>query len=97
LGTHFDFAGRNFFVNDSFGTESDGAGDLHDIFGMERPHGFGEFFVVFLQKDDLCESVSVAQVDEEYAAVISHGVDPAGESYRLTVMFFPKFAAGFGS
>jgi hypothetical protein len=64
---------------------------------MERAHDFGKFCVIVLEKDDLSESVSVSQVDEEYAAVIADGVDPASERYGLSVMFFPKFAASVGS
>jgi len=91
------FARRNFLIDNSFGTESDNTGDLHDIFRMKRPNGFGEFFVILLQKDDLRKTVAVAQVDEEYAAVIPNRIDPAGKRYGLTVMFFPKFTASFGS
>jgi hypothetical protein len=64
---------------------------------MERPNHFREFFIIFLQKDNLRESVAVSEIDEEYAAVIPDGINPTGKNNRLAIMFFPKFTTSFGS
>ena len=48
-------------------------------------------------KQDLGQPVAVAQVNEDDAAVVAHGVHPAAEGHALADVGGPEFAAGVGS
>ena len=48
-------------------------------------------------EDGLGESLAVAEVDEDDAAVVAVGVDPAGEGDVLADIGFAEDATGMGS
>lgn len=48
-------------------------------------------------ENHLSLAVPVAEVDEEYPAMVPVSVDPAGQSYLLARMFRPKLAASVGA
>src|SRR5262249_42069967 len=68
----------------------DTPGDLDDIFTAQRMRLFRKLGIFFRSKYDLCKSLAIAQVDENYAAVIASDVYPSGERGLLADIGFPK-------
>jgi len=97
MSSNFNFASGNLFIDNPFGSQSDSSGDLHNIFGMERPDSFGETLIILLQENDLRKPVPIPQIDKKHTTMIPHSINPPGKSYRLTIMFLPQFPASFCS
>jgi hypothetical protein len=51
----------------------------------------------FRAADDLCLAVTVAEVDEQHAAMVAEGIDPAAEAHGLADVDGAKLAAGMGA
>ena len=61
-----------------------------------RPQRLGRlqrFVAAFRGEDDLGLAVAVAKIDEQHAAVVAIGIDPAAQRDLLADMFRTKFAA----
>ena len=83
----------------SFGAAGgDGAGDADDPFAAQLA-GFivGGLAAGVGVEDKLREAVAVAQVDEDQAAVVAVGMDPAGKFDFLADIGFAELAAGVGA
>ena len=75
-----DLAGREGGVDVLGAAADDLAGDADDVLGAELVGGGVGFGSGVGMEDELDETGAVAEVDEDDAAVVAAGVDPAGEA-----------------
>ena len=78
-GQDFDLARSEIGIFRAGQARRDPAFHLDDIFVFQMMRGLRDFGIFLRAKDDLGESFAIAQIDENDAAVIAPGMDPAGE------------------
>ena len=88
-----DLAGAELGVDGSLGPRSDLSADQHHKLRSQRFCRLERLIAPFRGKDHLRLAVAVAEVDEQHAAVVAVGIDPAAERDLLPDMFQTQFAA----
>ena len=97
LGANFDLAGPQFRVGGPLGTRRYFARHGNHEFATERSGQFEILLAALRREDDLRSAVSVAKVDEQHAAVVAIGIDPAAQGDFFADMALLQFAACVGA
>ena len=79
---HFDLARHEIRIGRSFGTQAHAAAHCNAEL-VAQPFGDGKRRRAIRIADDLHETLAVAQIDEDHAAVIAAPMDPAAKRDRL--------------
>ena len=93
----FHAAGGHFGVHHGFGALTHGAGNGDAVFHFEIGGQGLDFLRGFFVHHHLCDSVTVAQVDEVQSAVVSAAVNPAVEGNGSADKVGIQLAAGGGT
>jgi hypothetical protein len=92
-GLEFHFPGCQFRIDGSFGTRNDFAFHGYDKL-RSKGVAFGECFWI---DDDLRESLSITEINEDEASMVTSGVYPTGQAYGLADVAFSQFRAMMGT
>ena len=94
LRHHFDFAGGNFGIVRAGGTLADFAGDADDAFAAQRRGALEQFLrQIGRIENGLGAAFAVADVNEDEAAEVAAGMDPAGQRDGLPDVRRAQFVA----
>ncbi len=95
IGNQFDFTGWNLGIDIFRGAFDELAGECDHAF---HAPAFQRLVKCLFRIDHhLGDSVMVAQIDEDYAAVVADAMDPAGQFYRFSDIAFAQFSTSMGS
>ncbi len=94
LDHHFDFAGGDFGIVRAGGTLADLAGGADDAFAAQRRGALEKFLgQIGRVKNGLGAAFAVADVNEDEAAEVAPGMDPAGQGDYLPNVCRAQFVA----
>ena len=97
LGADFDFAGGELGVDGAFGPWATLPLDQHHEFRPQRLGRLQGLVAAFRGKNHLRLAVAVAQIDEQHAAVVAVGIDPAAKRNLLADVVRTQFATGMST
>jgi len=92
IAQHFDAAGRHVLVHGTGRTQAYLAGDLHYVFAAHAVGG-GEAFGAVRVEHYLGQTITVADIEEDYPAVVAATVNPSAKGDFLTFQGLVQLAA----
>ena len=93
----FDFARDELRIDGSLDARANAAGDLDHVFAAQLVREFGDLRIFLGAEDDLRDPFAVAQINENNAAVVAAGVNPARQGDGLADVFFAEDVAEVGA
>ena len=93
LGPDFDRAGAQLRIHGSLGPRGHAPADQHDELGPQRPGRLDQRRARLRGENHLGLAVAIAQIDEQHAAMVAIGIDPAAEGHLFSDVLQTKFAA----